>query len=153
MRMVVYISSFTRGHLERNLKWIVKSNFKQEGVSRCFQLSEFGYDNIPKGIKLEVSKQRDNAGKLEFLMKSLLKQCNEAKPDKTQIFFDILKDGQYHELDEFLDATGYKNLKSKGLGYPFSHMEKKMKILERHPDHKIQYRLTDKCFPTGRPTM
>jgi hypothetical protein len=79
----------------------------------------------------------------------LLKQCKEAQSDKCASLFEILADGQPHSLEEFIAATGYANLKSKGLGYPLTHMIKKMKIVEK-TDDKF-YRFTDKCFPEGRP--
>lgn len=128
--------------LEKNRKWVAKSG---KGV---FCLTDVGKDHIPSGIVL-VSKKQDNKGKQEAFLKTLLKQCQEAKKDKMEIVFDILCDGMPHTLEEFTLATGYANLKSKGLGYPFSHMEKKMKILEKPAKEVFQF--TDKCFPEGRP--
>ena len=130
--------------MQKEKKWIEKSSAKG-----CFRLTQLGRDNIPQGVIL-VAKRHDNAGKQDYYLKALCKQCKEAKEDKSSIMFDILKDGEWHNLDEFTAATGYKNLKSKGLGYAFTHMEKKMKILEKNSETK-QYRFTDKCFPDGRP--
>ena len=130
--------------MQKEKKWIERSSAKG-----CFRLTQLGRDNIPQGVIL-VAKRHDNAGKQEYYLKALCKQCKEAKEDKSSIMFEILKDGAWHDLDEFTEATGYKNLKSKGLGYAFTHMEKKMKILEKNSETK-QYRFTDKCFPEGRP--
>ncbi|CAB9503170.1 expressed unknown protein [Seminavis robusta] len=129
--------------LLKNKGWIARSSEKG-----CFRLTDQGKDNIPEGVVL-VSARKDNAGMLEFFKTCLLKQCKKAKSDKVDIMFDILKDGKPHSLEEFTNATGYANLKSAGLGYPFSHMEKKMKVLEKNADK--MYQLTDKCFPDGRP--
>lgn len=114
----------------------------------CFRLTDAGKDNIPEGVVVKVPK-KDNAGMQEFFKKNLLKQCKAAKADKLDIIFGILKDGEAHSLEEFTEATGYANLKSRGLGDPFSWMQKKMNILERGGDKKYQF--TDKCFPDGRP--
>jgi hypothetical protein len=128
--------------LEQEKEFVVKTGGK------LYALTELGKANIPHGTVI-VSARKDNAGKQEFFLKALLKQCKEAKPEKAASIFDILSDGQDHALDEFVAATGYANLKSKGLGYTFGHMEKKMKILEK-TEGKM-YRFTDKCFPEGRP--
>jgi len=128
--------------LEKTQKWVAKSG------TGTFCLTDLGKDHIPTGIVL-VSKKRDNKGKQEAFLQTLLKQCKEAKEDKMVLVFEILSDGQQHTLAEFTEATGYANLKSKGLGYPFTHMEKKMKILER-PEKEV-YKFADKCFPEGRP--
>ena len=127
--------------MEKNKHWLAKSG-------KEFYLTELGKTNIPEGIVL-ISKKQDNPSKQESFLKILLKQCKEAKPDKSKIIFDILSDGDWHGLNEFTGATGYANLKSKGLGYAFTHMEKKMKILEKNESK--EYRFTDKCFPEGRP--
>jgi len=129
--------------LQQNKQWIAKSPSEKGS----FRLTEAGRDNMPTDVVL-VSAKKDNAGKQEFFKAALLKQCKEAKQDKLDIIFDILKDGKLHSLDEFTKATGYANYKSKGLGYPLSHMEKKMKILEKI---EKMYQFTDKCFPEGRP--
>lgn len=128
--------------LELNKKYITKSG---KGL---FRLTELGKDSIPKGIII-VPKRQDNAGKQEFFLNALVKQCKEAKLEKATLMFDILSDGKSHSLEEFTKATGYANLKSKGLGYAFTHMEKKMKILEKTGSG--EYRFTDKAFPEGRP--
>jgi hypothetical protein len=128
--------------LEKEKKWITKA------PGKMFCLTEEGKQHIPKGIVL-VAKTKDNASKQQSFLKILLKQCNEAKAEKCDIVFRILSDGEWHGLDEFTNATGYANLKSKGLGYPFTHMEKKMKILEKNANK--EYRFTDKMFPEGRP--
>jgi len=130
--------------LEKNKHWIAKSQ-TEKGT---FCLTDAGKDNIPNDVVL-VAVRNDNAGKLELFRSTLLKQCKEAKPDKVAIIFDILKDGKPHALGELTEATGYVNLKSKGLGYPLSFMEKKMKTLEKL-EGKL-YQFTDKCFPEGRP--
>lgn len=127
--------------MEKNKHWLAKSG-------KEFYLTELGKTNIPEGIVL-ISKKQDNPSKQESFLKILLKQCKEANPDKSKIIFDILSDGDWHGLNEFTGATGYANLKSKGLGYAFTHMEKKMKILEKNESK--EYRFTDKCFPEGRP--
>lgn len=129
--------------LEKNKAWIAKA----PSAKGCFRLTETGRDNIPMDVVL-VSAKKDNAGKQEFFKATLIKQCKEAKKDKVDIMFDILKDGEHHPLQEFIDKTGYANLKSKGLGYPLSHMENKMKIVEKSDK---MYWFTDKCFPEGRP--
>jgi hypothetical protein len=129
--------------LERTKMWVCKSTSGKALV--C--LTSAGKDNIPTGVI--VAAPLDNAGKQQFLKQSLLKGCNEAKAEKVDIIFDIFKDGKPHPLDEFTAATGYANMKSKGLGYPFSYMEKKMKIVEKCGDKMFQF--TDKCFPDGRP--
>lgn len=128
--------------LERNQKFVVKSG------TNMFRLTDLGKDHIPKGLVL-VSKKIDNSGKQKSFLKILKKQCKEAT-DKVDLIFDIMSDGQAHSVDEFTKATGYANLKSKGLGYPLSHMIKKMNIVEKLADNT--YRFTDKCFPEGRPS-
>jgi hypothetical protein len=128
--------------LERNHQWLAKSG------KGCFCLTDLGKDNIPKGVLL-APKKKDNAGTQQFFLKMLLKQCKEATGSKCSLLFEIMADGKSHSLAEFVQATGYANLKSKGLGYPLSYMEKKMKVVEKTGDKK--YRFTDKCFPEGRP--
>jgi hypothetical protein len=85
-----------------------------------------------------------DAGKQQFFKETLLKTCKEAKAVTVEIIFDIFKDGKPHHLDEFTAATGYANMRSKGLGYPLRHMQRKMKIVEKCGDKT--YRFTDKCF-------
>jgi hypothetical protein len=127
--------------LERTKQWVGKSSAGKGLV--C--LTDAGRDNIPTGVILAVP--LDNAGKQQFFKEALLKSCDGAIAAKLDIIFGILEDGKKHHLDEFTKATGYANLKSKGLGYPLSHMEKKMKIVEKADG---LYWFTDKCFPKGR---
>mmetsp|Transcript_10507 Transcript_10507/g.23543 ORF Transcript_10507/g.23543 Transcript_10507/m.23543 type:complete len:277 (-) Transcript_10507:243-1073(-) len=106
--------------LEKEKKFVAK-----DGKGPVFHLTDLGKKNIPKGVVLTAHKV-DNAGKQEQFLKILVKQCHEAKADKMKLCFDILSDGKVHGIDEFTETTGYANLKSKGLGYAFTHMEKKM---------------------------
>lgn len=129
--------------LQNNKHWITKSGGKDS-----FCLTDVGKCSIPKGIVL-VAKKKDNSGKQQSFLKMLLKQCKEAKSDKCADLFNVFADGEAHSEKELAAITGYANLKSKGLGYPLTHMMKKMKILEKTEDKK--YRFTDKCFPEGRP--
>jgi len=131
--------------LESNQHWITKSDGKG-----LFRLTDVGKDNMPKGIVL-VAKKKDNDGKQQSFLKMLLKQCKEAKSDKCSDLFKVFADGASHSLEELSAVTGYANLKSKGLGYPLTHMTKKMKILEKTGDNK--YRFTENCFPEGRPAL
>ena len=129
--------------LERNQKFVAKSG------TNMFRLTELGKDHIPQGLVLGVSKKLDNVGKQKSFLKILKKQCKEAT-DKVDKLFDIMSDGQAHSVEEFAKATECKNLKTKSLGYPLSHMIKKMHIVEKLADNS--YRFTDKCFPEGRPS-
>lgn len=126
-----------------------KGYIQKLGRGGKFSLTKVGKQNLPKGVVLGIAKIKTNDDKIDTLKKSLLKQCKEAVAAKVDIIFDILKDGKPHTLDEFTQATGYANLKSKGLGYPISFMTKDMKILEKV--EKDTWQFTDKCFPQGRP--
>ena len=126
------------------------SELKEEGKlhPKTGKLTDCGIACIPKGL-IAFAKPKDNTEMQQHLWKLLRKKCKEGTDEKTKAIFKILSDGKTHELKEFTDATGYANLKSKGLGYNFTCMEKAMKILEKPKPNA--WRFTNACFPTGRP--
>lgn len=132
--------------------WTDLAKYKKFVVKKTtgrFGLTPLGRDHVPRGVVLLAPTPKDNASKQASLLKRLVKQCKYAQPDKTNLMFEILKDGNWHSLDEFTEATGYANLKSRGLGDTFQHMIKKMRILEKNANN--EYRFNDKCFPEGHP--
>ena len=127
------------------------SELKKEGKlhKKNGKLTDFGISCIPKGLSISFKKPKDNTEMQQHLWKLLRKKCKEGTDEKTKAIFKILSDGKTHELKEFTAATGYANLKSKGLGYNFTCMEKDMKILEKPKPNS--WRFTNTCFPKGRP--
>jgi len=119
-----------------------------EGMIRKGKLTELGISSLPKD-EISFAKPKDNTEMQAYLLKLLRKKCKEGTDEKTKMIFEILSDGKVHELKDFTNATGYANLKSKGLGYNISCMEKDMKILEKTKPNT--WRFTNKCFPDGRP--
>ena len=120
----------------------------EEGMIAGGKLTDLGFRSLPKD-SFSFAAPKTNEEKQEQFYKLLRKKCKEGTDEKTKIIFDILSDGKPHDLKEFTRATGYANLKSKGLGYNFTCMLKDMKILEKTEQNK--WRFSDKCFPKGRP--
>eukprot|EP00536_Pseudo-nitzschia_multiseries_P003196 jgi/Psemu1/295132/fgenesh1_pm.47_\ len=119
-----------------------------EGMISGEKLTDLGLQSVPEE-SYPFQKPKTNEDKQESFYKLLRKKCKEGTNEKTKIIFDVLSDGKPHTLKEFTIATGYANLKSKGLGYNLTCMEKDMKIVTRIESNKWQF--TDKCFPNGRP--
>lgn len=119
-----------------------------DGMILRGELTDLGFRSAPTE-SLVFAKPKTNEEKQESFFKLLRKRVNEGTDEKVNIIFEILSDGKTHELNEFTRATGYANLKSKGLGYNLTYMEKDMKILEKTAPNTWQF--TDKCFPNGRP--
>ena len=112
------------------------------------KLTESGLCSVPKE-KIAFAKPKTNKEKQDYYFKLLRRKCTEGTPEKVKIIFELLSDGKPHKLEEFVEATGYRNLKSKGLGYNLTCMEKELKILKKL--EKNSWVFTDKCFPEGRP--
>ena len=119
-----------------------------EGMIHRGKLTDLGISSLPTDA-VSFQKPKGNTEMQDHFFKLLRKGCKEGTDEKTKQIFEILSDGKDHELKEFTSATGYANLKSKGLGYNISYMEKKVKILEKTKPNT--WRFTDKCFPDGRP--
>lgn len=128
------------------------SELKAEGMilteNRMGKLTDKGICSVPKE-KFTFAQPKNNAEQQQHYYKLLRKRCKEGTDEKTKIIFEILSDGKPHKLREFTRATGYVNVKSKGLGYNLTCMEKVLKILKK-PEKDV-WQFTDKCFPKGRP--
>ena len=120
----------------------------QEGMISKGKLTDLGIRSVPKEV-FSFAKRKDNKETQANFFKLLRKRCKEGTDEKVKIIFEILSDGKEHGLKKFTDATGYANLKSKGLGYNIACMEKEMGILEKKGPNRWEF--TDKCFPDGRP--
>ena len=126
-----------------------RQELRQEGrITRDGSLTDLGKESIPKE-NFSFVKPKTNSEMQKYYMQLLRKKVREGPDEKVQIIFNILSDGKPHALEEFTSKTGYANMKSKGLGYNLSAMEKQLKILEK--TGAKSYRFTNKCFPEGRP--
>jgi hypothetical protein len=123
-----------------------ESKLERSKKKGCGRLTEKGLQSIPEEAK--VGAPLDNKGKQDFFLDKLKRKVKETSPDKADIIFGLLRDGKPHSPAEILQELGIKSAKTKNYDYFICAM-KKGGVAEETSEKML--RLTNKCFPEGRP--